>query len=786
MHQFFKNLYYSFPVQLFLMHFRNNPFLLLFWALLFLLAGGAFGKKYGVWYLFLDPEYLGEVSFWSFFFIGICFSTFLMAWNVSTYVMNSHHFPFLASLNRPFSKFCLNNAIIPITWSVYYLTKVVWFQTTTQDAQLSSILWYISGFLVGLSSGLAISSLYFYATNRDIYHYIDNVKELRRIRKGFVSLRNDILNELQTINKNITKINETLRRKRPKTSVSMRSDFRRRRKADRKNHDNPYGEEWEVWFYLTSGLGIRRVRNVQHYNPDLLVEVYRQNHSNAFVIQIVSVLLLLLLGLMIDYEPFMIPAIGSGLLLFSMLVSLSGALAYWLRGFFFVGLVAILGVMDWVTGTPILTEHNMVFGINYDIKPERLSYGRLDSLSSVENYETDYAATLKILERWKSRQPITEGKKPKMVFVCTSGGGMMAGVWAMTILGKADSLLHGTLLQKTTLMTGASGGMLGAAYYRELYLRKQQKILPEQPYNSRFINQFSHDLLNPILFTLAVNDFFVPWLKVNYHGQKVHKDRGYMFEQQLLKNTDGMLDKSIADYRRPEQNAQIPMMLLTPAIVNDGRHIIISPQGMTYMTKPPEAFRSNLYGDVEGIDFGRFFANHGAQNLRFTSALRMNATYPYILPNVHLPSSPIIEVMDAGVIDNYGVTTAARFIDVYKDWIKENTDGVVLLQVLQSERRDSLEARPLGIITRFLNPISVATLFLEMQEFHQDDMMNYLVRELGRDKVDIVQFAYRPGKNAEKASLSFHLTKGEKKDVINAWQTPENQLAMRRLRRLLQ
>lgn len=39
---------------------------------------------------------------------------------------------------------------------------------------------------------------------------------------------------------------------------------------------------------------------------------------------------------------------------------------------------------------------------------------------------------------------------------------------------KTDKALSGALFDHCMVITGASGGMLGAAYYRELYLRKNK------------------------------------------------------------------------------------------------------------------------------------------------------------------------------------------------------------------------------------------------------------------------------------------------------------------------
>ena len=58
----------------------------------------------------------------------------------------------------------------------------------------------------------------------------------------------------------------------------------------------------------------------------------------------------------------------------------------------------------------------------------------------------------------------------------------------------------------------------------------------------------------------------------------------------------------------------------------------------------------------------------------------MNTTFPYVLPNVWLPSRPVIDVMDAGLRDNYGQETSLWFMDYFSGWLKENTSGIIILQ----------------------------------------------------------------------------------------------------------
>ena len=66
-----KSIIYAFPIQLFMVHLKKHQLLIFFWILLGMLSCEVIGTKFGVQYLFLDPEYQGQVGFLSFMFLGI-------------------------------------------------------------------------------------------------------------------------------------------------------------------------------------------------------------------------------------------------------------------------------------------------------------------------------------------------------------------------------------------------------------------------------------------------------------------------------------------------------------------------------------------------------------------------------------------------------------------------------------------------------------------------------------------------------------------------------------------
>ena len=161
----------------------------------------------------------------------------------------------------------------------------------------------------------------------------------------------------------------------------------------------------------------------------------------------------------------------------------------------------------------------------------------------------------------------------------------------------------------------------------------------------------------------------------------------------------------------------------------------------------------------------------------------MNATYPFILPNVHLPSKPEIEVMDAGFRDNFGVKSAVRFVHVFKDWIKENTSGVVMVLIQGRDRTEEISKyESKGIVTNLLDPLGIAGKMLRLQEFDHDTNLGFTYEVLGEDMFDVIRFKYKPSVQNEEVSMTFHLTENEKRDIINAINDTDNQQSLEKLK----
>jgi len=737
-----RKLLFFFPLQLFLVSLKKNQLLLFIWALIFGIVSETIAKKYGLPYLFLAPEYLGKLSFWSYAIMGFAIGGFVMTFNITSYILNSKHFPFVAALKRPFLRYCINNSLWPLIFIIYYIFKVVSFHLENEHSSSTVILIYCLGILFGYTINVVFSLTYFFSTNKNIFQRLGiapNMKELKPVN---------------TIFSKDEKLINVLRQK----------------------------QKWHVESYLFSPIKIKLARDISHYDENMLKSVIKQTHINASFFEIVIFASLLILGLFSETPFFIIPAGASIMLLFTIMFILMSAFYTWLKGWGNVVFIAFFILLNMLSKEQIFSYTNKAYGLNYDTEQAEYS---LETLNELRNNKTvlnnDKKNAIAILNNWKLQNK--QNNKPKLVFINTSGGGARSTLWTFYNLQLTDSLFDGQFFNQVHLISGSSGGMIGAAYFRELYL--QQQKLEHSLYANFYCKNIAKDLLNPIAFSIATNDLFIRF-KTFKDGENTYtKDRGYAFEQQLLANTNQVLNKRLIDYQKPEKNAIIPMMILSPTVINDGRRMLIASQPISFLTNNLALKNKNNNLLIENFEFSKLFEKQGAENLKFTSALRMSATFPYIMPSVTLPSQPQIDVMDAGMRDNYGALSTLKYIYTFKNWIDENTSGIVIINYRDKIKNRKIATNPRQSISEaFSQPVgSFYSNLFAIQDYNFDEMIQYIDNDI-QQPIDIINFELE--NNDDEISLSWHLTTKEKEKILHSVNSSHNKKAMKRLKTLLQ
>jgi len=745
---FLERVVYSFPVQLVIMHVKKNQLVLIYWVLLFAFVTQTISKRFGIPYLFLDPEYLGKVDYKSFFIVGITCGSFIMAFNISSYILNSFRFPFLASLSKPFLKFSLNNFIIPLLFLGVYVFHMVKFQYLNQFETPIGILINISSFLAGVYLIVILTLRYFLLTNKDIY-------KLYGVEQA----------DLMTIIEEEDEPAEALKSE-PTENINERP-FQRKK--------------WRVDTYLSNPITVRLVRSTEHYKNYMLHSVFKQNHINAAVVELIVFGVFIVLGLFRDFEIFQLPAAASVLLFFTMLLMLSGVFRYWLKSWSNAALIGLFLLLNFLSQFDFINQKNKAVGLNYNVAPKEYSVEALESDYDDALVTKDLDNTIGILNRWKENWNSRGVEKPKMVILNVSGGGLRSSYFTFNIMQTLDSVVNGQLMDHTRLITGSSGGLIGASYYRELCYTDKHKI---DFASGEYKEKIGKDLLNATAFSFMVSDLFLNLQGYDQDGNRYYKDRGYAFEQQIKKNLDGVLDVKLHHYKKPEQEAVTPMLIMAPTITNDGRSLIVSATGVSYLLKQQQSNTTGLQPVPDGIEFTKFFEAYNPMNTSFTSLLRMNATFPYIMPSTVLPTEPFVEVSDAGMRDNYGIINSVRFIYHLRNWIKENTSGVVLIQIRDTNKKYKYnEPESNTILNKITSPLrNVTGNFILMQDYVQDDYLKFATEWLD---VPFDYLLFQLPKTEEQIALSWHLTKREKVFLRNSVYTYENLNNLKRISLLL-
>lgn len=724
---FWIKLIYFFPIQLVLVHIKKNQQLLFFWLMLFLAVTGNLGLKYGIPYLFLAPEYLGELSFMSYFIVGFAIGGFVIAFNLSSYIMNGFRFPFLATLSRPFFKYSLNNSLIPSLFIVVYLYSAYQFLNKNESFEQFAIALRLLGFMLGYVLFTTSSMLYFLATNKDFE---------------------------KLFGKDIAKVLALGSNEEEPTNAILQ-------KKNKQWYENSDGKTWRIESYLNAKFRFKSPRPADHYDREMLSKVFKQNHVNGSLFQLSIVASILILGAFREFEVLLIPAGASVILLFTILLMVSSAIRSWTKGWTLAILILSFLGLNQLSKNDANYFDSKAFGMTYK---NQVDYATSFIPPNQTAVDTDIALAIQRLNNWKQK---TGEEKPVAVFVATSGGGSRAAMWSFLAMQHLNQQTGGELMQHTNMGTGSSGGIVGLAYHRELFLRNN--IQKDN------VKNMGKDILNPTIFTLAVNDVLIRSHTFTSNGESHWKDRGYTFEKQLHQNTDSVLAKTLGDYHSAELSAEIPSLIITPSIINDSRRLIVSNFPLRFLCT----------NNDENIDYQTFFSKNSADALNYATLLRMNASFPYVLPSVSLPTEPKVEVFDAGLKDNFGMKTTLNYIEKLKAWFEKNTSQIVILQITDGlDQHKKLKNKSQSMFSELLSPFgSLYANYFEVQKYNNNELTHYL-KESYKGNIEILQYNLNKSEE-EYISLSWHLNSKEKQQILNSVTLKENLDTENRLIKLL-
>jgi hypothetical protein len=402
-----------------------------------------------------------------------------------------------------------------------------------------------------------------------------------------------------------------------------------------------------------------------------------------------------------------------------------------------------------------------------------------------------------------------------LVVVCTSGGGIRAAGWTAAVLQQLEEAFAERGIDfpaHVRLITGASGGMVAAAYYvATLHPPAMTDRLVEyqlRPDGPRFKHRHSwtddkgntnalrpDEIVDSVMqdgLSTVVHRGVYGDLPALFSFRPHIDDRGRALESAWSENLHRALDVPFQRLRDGEKAGWRPSLVFSPMLVEDGRRLLISnldleqvaqAQGNALMGGQPrgKVLKEGQVFSRSAVELFRVFGDR--PNFRLSTAARMSASFPLVSPAVGLPTAPSRRVVDAGYYDNYGVALAAAWLLTHNDWVMKHASGVVLIQIRDgvSESLRRLERPevfpPPNPLARSLDGLlvpleGVLTVREAAAAFRNDELLEQLsqtLRQKGRarnlrtDFFTTVTFEY-----GGKAALSWYLAEHEQ-DSIKKW-----------------
>jgi hypothetical protein len=324
---------------------------------------------------------------------------------------------------------------------------------------------------------------------------------------------------------------------------------------------------------------------------------------------------------------------------------------------------------------------------------------RIPALSELYAHPVPYPPTIQINEVPEPR-PLPydvalstgDGGQRRLIVVCASGGGLRAATWTAAILGQLDEIEG--FRAATRLLSGASGGMMGAASWVALLAKRNEAPRIPAPRDTwqELMNAVAMDDLTPLVRKLVFHD-----IPLAFIGRDNLQDRALALESAWCENLKARLDINLRisfnDLRRGEASGQWPSLVFSPMLIEDGRRLIVSNLDLTDIN---DHYVRWLSSKATGPEPTTGLASRTAYQLwqicpqawghfPLSTAARLSAAFPYVSPAVLLPTQPRRHVVDAGYYDNYGLELAGNWLrellEQRKSLLEKSISGILLIQI---------------------------------------------------------------------------------------------------------
>lgn len=330
------------------------------------------------------------------------------------------------------------------------------------------------------------------------------------------------------------------------------------------------------------------------------------------------------------------------------------------------------------------------------------------------------------------------------VIVCAQGGGIQAAAWTAQVLTSLDEQLNMKFAPNVRLISGVSGGALGAMYvlagYKDGNLNNHESIRGAAEATS----------LEAIAHALVYRD--IPRILFPF-GTSL-RDRGVSAENVWGKHPAAP-KVLLGAWRREAAEGKRPAMIFNSMIAETGERFAIG----TVDLPGSQPGRRQFYEYFPGFD------------LSPVTAARLAASFPYISPAARLRATGVSghHFVDGGYFDNYGIVSAIDFL-LAATSKPGSVKRILLVEILAFQ-----DAAPKGVnqslrgwVYQLLAPPQALLAMKEAAQRSRNLSDLRLLEEVLRSRnLDWKHVTFRF--DAPGAPLSWHLTEAERQGVRDMW-----------------
>ncbi len=258
-------------------------------------------------------------------------------------------------------------------------------------------------------------------------------------------------------------------------------------------------------------------------------------------------------------------------------------------------------------------------------------------------------------------------RKPTVIVVCASGGGIQAAAWTTRVLTwlHEDPELKGRFTPAVRLYSSTSGGSVGVMYFVESYIG-----LAGPPQNAERLEAIrlagSRSSLSHVGWGVVFPDFrrtYFPYVLDE------HIDRGWAVEQawrRPIMPQDGKpIDTRLSDWVLRARQGQLPGVVFNSYIFETGERMLLS------TVQLPNARQARTFANLYATEGPHQPIPRLEADLDVVTAARLSATFPYITPisRAHWADHDgpfklsTMHLGDGAYFDNYGVMAAVEWVD---------------------------------------------------------------------------------------------------------------------------